>query len=231
MVLIMADEASAVLRRRFLDERRAICEQRMNTMHAATYDQRWGSYINRTHRQCVEALLDHLSPDAMVLDAACGTGKYWPMLMGAGVLVVGVDQSQAMLDVAHGKHPEVPVVRAALQDIRASIEMHRVLDGLLCIDAMENVGPEDWPVVLDGLAACLRPGAPAYLTVELPEDDLVMDPEAGGAPLVEGEVLEGGAYHYYPSPGAARGWLLAHGFTVWSEAEGDGYHHFLLVRE
>ena len=103
-------------------------------------------------------------------------------------------------------------------------------DGLICVDAMENVGPEDGPAVLDGLASTLRPGSPAYFTVELPEDDIAMDPEADGVPLVEGEVLEGGAYHFYPPIDMARSWLTEHGFTVTSETEGDGYHHFLLAR-
>jgi SAM-dependent methyltransferase len=226
----MNAEDSATLRRRFLDERRAICERRMDTIHAPTYDDRWGSYINPTHRLFVEAVVERLPTGAAVLDAGCGTGKYWAMLRAAGLQVVGVDQSQAMLGVAKRKHPTVPVIHAALQDIAISVDPSRSLDGLLCVDAMENVGPEDWPVVLDGLASVLRPGAPAYVTVELPEEDITMDAEADGAPLVEGEVLEGGAYHVYPSPDTARAWLLEHGFTVRSETEGDGYHHFLLSR-
>jgi 2-polyprenyl-3-methyl-5-hydroxy-6-metoxy-1,4-benzoquinol methylase len=226
----MSEEGHAALRQ-FLDERRAICEQRMNTLHAPTYDERWGSYINPTHRRCVEALLERVGSGGTILDAACGTGKYWPMLLAAGVRVVGVDQSQAMLEVARGKHPEVPVIHAALQDLAAGIDLTKSLDGLLCIDAMENVGPEDWPVVLDGLASALRPGSPAYLTVEVPEDDITMEPGAETAPLVEGEVLEEGGYHYYPSTETARSWLIDHGFTASSETEGDGYHHFLLTRK
>lgn len=203
----------------------------MDTLHAPIYDDRWGSYINRTHQQCVEALLERLHNGAVVLDAACGTGKYWPLLLAAGVHVVGVDQSHAMLDIAKRKHPTVPVIHAALQEVTARIEVTEPLDGFLCVDAIENVGPEDWPVVLDGLAAALRPGSPAYLTVELPEDDITMDPEADTAPLVEGEVLEDGAYHFYPSPDTARAWFMEHGFRAWSETEGDGYHHFLLTRQ
>ena len=202
----------------------------MDTLHAPTYDARWGSYINPTHQRCVEALLERLHPGAVVLDAACGTGKYWPLLLSAGVQVLGVDHSQAMLDVASRKHPTVRVIHAALQDIALSIDETQPLDGLLCVDAMENVGPEDWPVVLDGLAGSLRSGSPAYLTVELPEEDITMDSEADTAPLVEGEVLEGGAYHFYPSPDMASAWLARHGFDLWSETEGDGYHHFLLTR-
>jgi hypothetical protein len=40
-----------------------------------------------------------------VLDAACGTGKYWPALLAAGLQVTGVDQSAGMLAQASRKHP------------------------------------------------------------------------------------------------------------------------------
>src|SRR6266536_4160540 len=40
-------------------------------------------------------------------------------------------------------------------------------DGLLCVDALECVAPEHWPGVAAGLAATVRTGAPAYVTVEL----------------------------------------------------------------
>ncbi len=200
----------------------------MDTLHAPTYDQRWGSYINPTHRACVDAVLALVPPGGLVLDAACGTGKYWPMILDAGFQVMGVDQSQAMLRVAQAKHPGVSITHAALQNLKDSLAVS--VDGLICVDAMENVGPEDWPVVLDGLASALQRGFPAYVTVELPEDDITMDPEAVTAPLVDGEALEDGAYHFYPPVDRARSWLTEQGFTVTSETEGDGYHHFLLAR-
>jgi cyclopropane fatty-acyl-phospholipid synthase-like methyltransferase len=228
IVRSMEEAGVAAARRRFLDERRAICEQRMDSLHAPTYDQRWGSYINPTHRACVEAVLARVPVGGLVLDAACGTGKYWPMILDAGIRVVGVDQSEAMLKVAQAKHPGVSVTHTALQDLSASLAV--TADGLICVDAMENVGPEDWPAVLDALASTLRPGSPAYITVELREDDLTMAPESATAPLVEGEVLEEGAYHFYPSIDRARSWLTEHGFTVTSQTEGDGYHHFVLAR-
>jgi len=202
----------------------------MDTVHAPGYDARWGSYINRTHRECVEALIARLPRGSTVLDAACGTGKYWEMLQAAGIDVVGSDQSKVMLEVATRKHPAVVVSHSALQDLASRPDLAGAMDGLLCVDAMENVGPEDWPQVLDGFAAVLRPGAPAYVTVELPDDQVVMDAAAASAPLVPGEVLEDGGYHFYPSPDLARRWLVEHGFRVWSEVEGDGYHHFLLDR-
>jgi len=214
------------VRRRFLDERRAICRERFDTIHAPVYDDRWGGYLNPTHERCVRDLVAGLPAGARVLDAACGTGKYWPILLGAGLTVLGTDQSQAMLDVAAAKHPEVPTRRIALQDL--AIADLRDVDAALCIDSIENVGPEDWPGVLAGLRGSVRPGGAAYLTVELPDPD---DPdvlEDTDAPLVAGEVLSGGAYHYYPSVGEATSLLRDAGFRVDEVLQGDGYAHLLL---
>lgn len=185
----------------------------MDTLHAPTYDERWGAYVNEAHGRCVQALIARLAPGSVVLDAACGTGKYWEMLLSAGLGIVGVDQSSRMLELASRKHPEVPVSHGSLQDLVARADLGSAMDALLCIDAMENVGPEDWPGVVKGFAAVLRPGAPAYVTVELPEDDIVMDEDAVTAPLVAGEVLEGGAYHFYPSADQAREWLTERAST------------------
>jgi SAM-dependent methyltransferase len=226
----VTDGWSDAARRRFLDERRVICERRMDTLHAPTYDERWGSYVNQTHGRCVQALIAGLAPGSVVLDAACGTGKYWEMLLSAGLEVVGMDQSRRMLEVATRKHPDVVVSHGSLQDLVSHADPGRAMDALLCIDAMENVGPEDWPGVVQAFATVLRPGAPAYVTVELPEDDIVLDEDAVMAPLVPGEVLEGGAYHFYPAPDVAREWLTERHFDVWDELEGDGYLHFLLRR-
>jgi hypothetical protein len=213
-------------RRRFLDERREICRRRFDTLHAPVYDERWGAYINPTHERCVRSLVSGLPHRAVVLDTACGTGKYWPMLLAAGCTVVGADQSQAMLEVAHAKHPEVVTYRVALQELDLT-----GFDAVLCIDALENVGPEDWPGVVRRLHAAARPGGSAYVTVELLDVEEDTESDAADAPLVAGEVLSDGAYHYYPDPDEAARLLREGGFRVEGRTEGDGYAHFLLVAE
>lgn len=55
------------------------------------YDDRWGGYLNPTHERCVRRVVNALPAGARVLDAACGTGKYWPILLEAGLTVVGVE--------------------------------------------------------------------------------------------------------------------------------------------
>jgi cyclopropane fatty-acyl-phospholipid synthase-like methyltransferase len=220
--------ATSDRRRRFLDRRREVCRQRYDELHASVYDERWGAYENPTHAAFLDRLAATVPAGAELLDAACGTGKYWPRLLAAGCRLTGVDQSAGMLARAAAKHPGVPTRRVALQELAGEADLAGRFDGLLCVDALENVGPEDWPVVLTGFAAVLRPGAPAYLTVELPEDGEESDPT--DEPLRPGELLAEGAYHHYPAAGDADRWLAAAGFTGLADAEGDGYRHLLVRR-
>jgi hypothetical protein len=111
---------------------------------------------------------------------------------------------------------------------------------VLTIDAMENVPPEDWPVVAANLRRAVRPGGPLYLTVEECGADRINAAyerlAAQGIPAVRGEVVEGdvAGYHYYPGRDRAIGWLTGAGLNVIDEGyrqeDGWGYHHFLLRR-
>lgn len=212
-------------RRAFLDERRAASARRYDELHAERYDEHWGELFP-THRAYVARLLESTPDGGLVLDLACGTGKYWPQVLAAGRRVLGVDQSAGMLDRARAKHPEVDTRVLGLQDLAGAADLAGIGDGLLCIDALENVGPEDWPTVLAGMAAVLRPAAPAYLTVELPDGPL---PEPADSRQVPGELFSGGGYHYYPHREQVLGWLDPAGFAVVEQSDGDDYWH-LLVR-
>lgn len=192
-------------------------------MHAPTYDEHW-SEISPTHRAFMQRLLALTAPEGLVVDVACGTGKYWKMVLATSRRVLGVDQSQSMLAVARRKYPQVPTRMVDMQHLADQPDLDGIADAVLCVDAVENVGPEDWPVVVRGLVKLLRPGAPAYLTVELPDQPLPepLDPRA-----VSGELV-GEGYHYYPAPERVRQWLNDVGFEILDEAEGHYYLHLLL---
>jgi SAM-dependent methyltransferase len=214
----------------FLKEKRRLTEERMDTLFAPLYDEKWGVYGNATHQAFVQKLLSLISGPGAILDAACGTGKYWPMLLERGHSVVGIDQSEGMLSRARAKFPGVHVEKIGLQEI----DYREVFDGLICVDAMEFVFPEDWPLVVGNLCRAMKPGAPAYLTVELAAaEDVRADFEKGwqlGLPVVYGESADVG-YHYYPELARVREWLHEARFRVIEEAEGDEYRHFLLRRD
>ena len=217
-------------RRAFIAQRRALGAQRMDELFAPRYDEQWG-HINGTHEEFVSALIGLTRPGSTLLDAACGTGKYAPMILAAGRSLIGIDRSAGMLGELARKFPDVAVRQLSLEQLADTADLAATFDGLLCVDAMENVPPEDWPIVLSGFARVLRPSAPLYFTVEIPEEDDWILAERPSPPLVTGEVLwpddHGGTYHYFPQLDQTSKWVGAAGFTLLRKAEGDGYYHFL----
>lgn len=64
---------------------------------ADEYDERWGA-IDDDHRAFVERFLARLPANGLVLDAACGTGKYVGMVLDAGRTPMCVDHTAAYLE-------------------------------------------------------------------------------------------------------------------------------------
>jgi SAM-dependent methyltransferase len=228
--------APAADREAWLRDRRRADEQQEDAL-AGDYDAQWGE-IQDTHQAFVERFLSRLPPAGTVLDAACGTGKYFPMVLAAGRSLLGVDHAGAALAIAAAKCPQVPTAKHDLQELPYQDQFH----GVLCVDAMEFVPPEDWPVVLERFRRALRPGGWLYLTVELAPGDRVraanQAARRSGLPVVDGEVIwdePDGYYHHYPSIQQVRTWLADAGFAIEEEAEGpwhdEGYaYHHLLAR-
>ena len=201
---------------------------------SAVYDERWGG-IEETHRAFVDRFLSSLPPGGRVLDAGCGTGKYFGMVLKSGRSVLGVDHSAGHLVRAREKFPDVPTELRELQELPYEEEF----DGAMCVDALEMIPREDYPIVLAGFRRALRPGGRLYLTIErIPEDQVHGGNEQGraaGLPLVEGELIwEDDLYHHYPSMDRVRAWLAAAGFEVkedlegpWGPQEDYAYHHVL----
>ena len=211
-------------------ERRLWNEVQMDTIYARQYDEQWGGYVNPSHFTMIERLLALCPPGGAILDAACGTGKYWSMLLEHGFAVQGTDQSQQMLQQAQRKFPDVPVQHIGLQEL-AFVD---AFDAVICMDAMEMVFPEDWPVVLANFRQALHEGGHLYFTVEVEaEEALAIAYQAGqrlGLPLIYGEYAHHGGYHYYPTDEQVRIWLTDARFTLLDTMEGDGYRHYLAKK-
>ena len=218
-------------RERWISERRAAVVAEYDA-EAATYDQ--FPYPNEVQRQWVRRLLRTCPAGGLVLDAACGTGQYFPLVAEAGLRLVAADQSAGMLDQARARGIALETLHVGLQELDFSGRF----DAAMTIDAMENVAPEDWPVVLANLRRAVRPGGHIYLTVE-EQDQADIDAAFAelvrrGAPAVRGEVIHGdvAGYHYYPDREQVLRWIAAEGLDTVDETfdqqEGWGYRHFLL---
>jgi SAM-dependent methyltransferase len=224
--------------------------------HAApAYWEKFGFYANATHRQFIEKFLGRLGAQSVLLDAACGAGRYDGMLLEAGHTVLGIDQSGSMLARAREHYPQerFPRLRYAQMGLQ-EMDFQAQFDGAICVDALENVCPEDWPGILARFHKALKPGGVFYATVEVAEWDEVREAyeqaTALGLPVVFGEVADKidaahaqimaldwqdipgelaglATYHYYPSPEQVRAWLDQAGLAIQEEGTGDGYAHFL----
>ena len=219
-------------REKWLSERRSAVEKNY-TIEAPSYDEGYDP-ATPEHRRFVARLIDTCPPAGVLLDAPCGTGTYLGMVLAAGRSVVGIDQSAGMLTQARSKHPGVRLERTRLLELPFDAEF----DAAMCVDAMENVPPEDWPHVLGNLRRAVRPGGHVYLTVEEIErreiDAAFEAAKTAGLPAVYGEVIEGdtAGYHFYADRDRIQAWLTEARFEVVDDADewldGYGYHHLLL---
>ncbi len=205
----------------------------------AVYDAEAATYGDGQHpwdmqREWVARVLGLIPPGGTVLDAPCGTGKYFPMLVAAGHQVAGADQSAGMLARARARGIAFSLQRTSLQDL----SYVRQFDAVLTIEAMQHIPPEDWPGVLANLRRAARPGGLVYLTVqELEQHHIQRAFEslcARGLPAVRGELVEGDTpgYHYFPGRDQAVDWFGQQGLAIVKEGfrreNGWGHHHFLL---
>jgi 2-polyprenyl-3-methyl-5-hydroxy-6-metoxy-1,4-benzoquinol methylase len=212
----------------------------------------WGMDVSDTHREYLQKFLERIPPGGMILSAACGAGRFDGFLLEAGHSVVGIDQSEGGLAKAKEHFPEVQYIKMALHEM----DFREMFDGVICMDAMEHICPEDYPGILRGFQKALKPGGVLYFTAdreEEPDFDLEMYFEQGkasGLPIVFGEVADEAAfeqameqtevsdeltdravYHYYPPLEKVREWIDQAGLAIEEEGAGSGFHHFLVRKK
>ena len=222
--------------------------EKIYTMYAPGYDESGDAVIDPTHRRFITKFLSLCPPQGKILDAACGTGKYWSLILDSGRSVHGTDQSTGMLARAHEKFPYATFEKVGLQELN----YHEDFDGAICMDALENVFPEDWSSVLSNLYRAIKSKGYLYFTVELAaERDIehaYTEATKNGFPVVHGEWTQKGEYHYYPKIDQVKAWLDSVGFTAIEEKStsfgdaaspldeevgyiGEGYYHILSQKK
>ena len=216
----------------WLSERRAAVRAEYDA-EAATYDDL--PYPTTSHTSFIDRLIGTTPPGGLILDAPCGTGQYFGRVRDAGRRVVGIDQSGGMLEEARRRGIAERVEQVGLQELAFDGEF----DAAMTVDALENVPPEDWPLVLRSLRRAVRPGSHLYLTVEEVDDPEIEEAwranRERGLPAVRGEIVEGdvAGYHYYPGRERTFDWLAGERLTIVDDAtdqeDGWAYWH-LLVR-
>ena len=217
----------------WLREMRRDCEEQYD--HGSPlYDVEGGVYSNITHRQFIQEFLGLLPPKSWILDAPCGTGRYLPFLLEKEHSITGMDQSQGMLERAKAKFPGVPFEKVGLQEMAD----REVFDGAICMDAMENVPPEEWPLVLSNFHRALKPHGYFYFTAETLENadeneikQAFERAQQAGLPVVYGEWPDEEVYHYHPTAQQVKEWAQQAGFEILKEGNGEIWYYHLLVQK
>ena len=119
----------------WLQDRRAAVEAQYD-LESPEYDR--FEYPVPLHGRFLDSLVATTAPGAMILDAPCGTGKYFAQVAAEGRRVVGIDQSAGMLAQAREKDLAVSLEHVGLQEMK----FEAAFDGALTVDAMENVPPK-----------------------------------------------------------------------------------------
>jgi SAM-dependent methyltransferase len=215
----------------WLREMRRDCEEQYDTRWAPFYGEKWGLYSNTKHQQFIQEFLSLLPQRSTILDAACGAGRYLPFLLKEEHFIIGIDQSQGMLARAKAKFPGVQFEKVGLQEMA----YQEVFDGAICMDAMENICPEDWTLVLDNFHRAIKRHGCLYFTTETietaeDEDEIKQafkKAREAGLPVVYGEWPDEGVYHYHPTNQQVKKWVQQTGFEVLKEGEGDDYYHLM----
>jgi SAM-dependent methyltransferase len=234
--------------------------KQMREITEALYDhfspQYWvdfGLYENETHLAYLHKFLGRIGKGGTILSAACGAGRYDGILLKAGHRVVGIDQSAGMLRRAREYFPQIQYEKMDLQEM----DFQEIFDGAICMDALEHVCPEDYPVILRKFREALKPGGVLYFTAESPDTAEAQEVEAAyerarakGLPVVPGEVADEveaawaqvkasdqpvpgdlahrAVYRYYPPLEQVRAWIEQAGLAIEEEGAGSELHHFIV---
>jgi SAM-dependent methyltransferase len=212
-----------------------------------------GFYPNEAHQEFLRTFLKGLKPFSTILSAACGAGRYDGILLDAGHTVVGIDQSEGMLARAREYFPDVQYTKMGLQEM----DFKEPFDGIICMDAMEHIAPEDWPGIMQRFSNALTPGALLYFTVDMADHD---DLDAAykrakelGLPVVFGEVADrvdeahemiktsspeavigeladAAVYHFHPSMEQVNKWVGQAGMDIEEVGTGNGYRHIIAKK-
>ena len=214
----------------WLEQQRREAEEKYDILWSPLYGEKYGLYGNGTHQRFIEKFLSLLPPHSTILDAACGAGRYTSMLIANGNKVIGIDQSQGMLSRLKVRFPDIQVEKIGLQEM----QYREVFDGAICMDAMEHVCPEDWPVVLGNFQRALKSNGCLYFTVEIADENEIKDVfvrnQQAGLPVVYGEWPDegDGVYHFYPPTQQVKEWIRRAGFDLIEERDGDSYRHLMM---
>jgi ubiquinone/menaquinone biosynthesis C-methylase UbiE len=134
-----------------------------------------------TEEPVVHPLLEAM-PVGVALDAACGTGRHAAKLAALGHRVIGVDSTEAMLDIAGQKVPSGDFRLGRLEDLPVEDSSVDLITCALSLSHVTDIEP-----VMREFARVLRPGGAAVLSDMHP----VVCETGGAAAFPEEDITKG----------------------------------------
>lgn len=174
------------------------------------------AYTERVLRY-VDLVVEGLEPGAGVLDLGCGTGR--PVaehLIGRRFRVVGVDQSEGMLEIARRVVPEAELIHGDM----LGVEFGGGFSAAVAWDSIFHVGRAHHPAVFRKLAESLKPGGRLLLSTG-------GDGDEGFTSEMYGQTF----FYSGHGPEVTRGLLEAAGFEVelWEVDDPSSRGHVAVV--
>ena len=134
----------------------------------------------------MEAIRDRIAGAGSVLEIGCGWGAMAQALAdaGAGVTAISLSDEQLRWARAH-RSAAIDFQKRDYRDIAGTY------DAVVSVEMVEALGRENWPVFLDAVARCLRPGGRAALQFISMRDEL-FDAYAASADFIQAYIFPGG---------------------------------------
>lgn len=130
-----------------------------------TYNRQAGDYARLTKADARDefliAFIDAMPEGAHVLDLGCGPGFAAAEMADAGLVVVAVDASEEMIELA-ARHPGVSARLETFDDISGA----DLYDGIWANFSLLHAPRRDMPRHLAGLAKALKPGGRFHIGVK-----------------------------------------------------------------
>lgn len=129
------------------------------------YNQHWGGFSQLVLALMDRLILNHLPPQAKILDVACGTGHVSSLLVKEGYQVTGLDGSEAMLRYARENAPQADFL---LLDARA-FNLPPVYDGAIStFDSLNHIlSLAELETAFRNILAALKPGGWFFFDLNL----------------------------------------------------------------
>lgn len=113
------------------------------------------------------AMIDHalslVCDGARILDAGCGTGRLFPLLMSNGAMVEGIDISEGMVRKAREAYSSVPI---AVGDLTALPHTDGTFDAVVSWYSTIHLSDDQLALGVAEMRRVLRPGGYALLAFQ-----------------------------------------------------------------